>query len=161
MTMQPPPGAVILGLSGLNVPADQAAVQDAIRRVDPGALIWTDWAGGRIAVASAAPARALRDAVGAMGYQVRILAGDPRAKGTVAGMFGRMLLYAVIFGAIGLVGGVLLGLANSLFNPDCTRPGSSGNCAIGVGVFGLLFGAIGIPAGAVIGLIHGLVRLGR
>lgn len=159
--MQPPPGAVILGLSGLNVPADQAAVQDAIRRLDPAAQVWTDWAGGRIAIASAAPARALRDAVQAMGYQAQILAGDPRAKGTVVGMFGRMLLYAVIFCAIGLVGGVLLGLANSLFNPDCTRPGSSGNCAIGVGVFGLLFGAIGFPAGAVIGLVHGLVRLGR
>ncbi len=161
MNGQPPPGALILGIVGVRVPADQAAVQDSIRRIDPGAQVWTDWAGGRLAIVSSASATSLRDAVRAMGYQAEIQVGAAGRRGGVAGIFGRMLLYAVLGGLLGLAAGVVLGLANSAFNPDCTRPGSSGACAIGVGVFGFLLGALGIPAGAVVGIIHGLVRLGR
>jgi hypothetical protein len=47
-------------------------------------------------------------------------------------------------------------MANSLFNPECTRPGSSGNCAIGVGVFGGLGALLGAPLGLVAGLVAGL-----
>ncbi len=154
----PPPGATILGISGLRVPADQVAVQAAIRRADPSARIWTDWAEGKVAIASARPAAAFRDAVRALGYQAEIQAGTAGRR--TAGIFGRMLLYAVLGGVLGFCAGVVLGLANSALNPDCTRPGSSGGCAIGVGLLGMLFGALGIPAGALAGLIHGLVRPG-
>jgi hypothetical protein len=123
-------------------------------------MVWTDLAAGRVAVRSTAPVKALEEAVRAAGYATRVQAGDPGRRGTVAGIFGRILLYAVVGGAVGLAGGVLLGMANSLFNPSCVSAGS-GNCAIGVGVFGALFGAIGIPVGAFAGLVHGLVRLGR
>ena len=68
-----------------------------------------------------------------------------------------MLLYAVLLGVVGLLAGIGLGLANAMLNPECTRPGSSGGCAIGVGVFGMLLGALGLPAGAIAGLIHGLI----
>lgn len=161
MNAGPPPGAAILGIAGVRVPADQVAVQEAIRRLDPSARIWTDWAGGKVAIASARPAAAFRDAVRALGYRAEVQAGTAGGRGTAAGVFGRMLLYAVLGGVLGLFAGVLLGLANSVLNPDCTRPGSSGGCAIGVGLLGMLFGALGIPAGAVAGIVHGLVRLGR
>jgi hypothetical protein len=43
-----------------------AAAQAAILRCDPGALVWTDLAAGRIAVRSTAPVKALEDAVPAL-----------------------------------------------------------------------------------------------
>jgi hypothetical protein len=158
MSTEPPPDAVILGLSGLAGPQDQAAVHAAILRCDPAARIWTDRASGRVAVASAAPVAALRAAVQAAGYGAEVQRGAPGQRASVAGVFGRVLLWAVLGCVAGVVVGAGLGMANSLFNPDCTRPGSSGNCAIGVGVFGLLLGALGIPAGAVVGLVLGLAR---
>jgi hypothetical protein len=66
------------------------------------------------------------------------------------------VLYAAGGVALGLAVGVLFGMANSLFNPECTRPGSSGNCAIGVGVFGGLGALLGAPLGLVAGLVAGL-----
>ena len=160
MSPQPPPDALILGISGLRGPQDQAAAQAAILRCDPAARIWTDWPAGRVAVQSAAPAQALQDALRGAGYDSLVQRGAAGRRGTVGGIFGRVILYAVVGGVIGLVGGALLGMANSLFNPSCVSAGS-GNCAIGVGVFAALFGAVGVPAGALAGLVHGLVRLGR
>lgn len=160
MVAQPPPGAVILGITGARVSEDHDAVQAAIMRCDPTAQVWTDWPGGQVAVVSAVSAQRLQGAVAELGYGVTIR-GGPGSRGTVAGLFGRIILYAVILGILGLVGGVMLGLGNSMFNPECTRPGSSGNCAIGVGVFGILFAFLGLALGAVAGLVHGLVRMSR
>lgn len=160
MGMEPPRDAVILGVSGLRGPQEMAAARDAILRCDPAAEVWTDLAAGRIAVRSGVPEGALVQALRAAGYPAQVQARPPGRRGTVGGIFGRILFYAVAGGALGLAGGVLLGMANSLFNPSCVS-GGSGNCAIGIGVFGALFGAIGIPLGALAGLVHGLVRLGR
>ncbi|MEO3470709.1 hypothetical protein AAFN86_02500 [Roseomonas sp. CAU 1739] len=154
----PPPDAVILSITGLQGPADAAAVEAALRRGDPAVRLWTDWPRGLVAVQSAAPAKALCAAVQGAGFGVLVRGGAGAGRGSIAGIFGRMLLYAVLGAVAGLLLGIGLGLANSMFNPDCTRPGSSGGCAIGVGIFGLLFGCIGVPVGAVVGLIHGLVR---
>jgi hypothetical protein len=60
--------------------------------------------------------------------------------------------------AAGLVLGVVFGLGNSMLNPRCV---GSGNCAIGVGVFGGLGALVGLPLGAVAGLGLGLARFGR
>lgn len=154
MTSQPPPDAVILAITGLQGPADGAAVQAALLRCDPAARIWTDWPQALVAVQSAAPAKALCAAVQGAGYGV-LLRGGPAARGSVAGIFGRMLL----FGVLGLVGGLAIGVAfglgNSALNPNCR---GSGDCAIGVGLFGALGAFIGGPAGAVAGLIAGIAR---
>ncbi|MBW6396980.1 hypothetical protein KPL78_03925 [Roseomonas sp. HJA6] len=154
----PPPGAVVLSITGIQGPADAAAVQAALLRCDPAARLWTDWPQGLVAMETAAPAAMLRAAVQTAGYGVFQRSGPGAPRGSVGGIFGRMLLYAVLGAVLGLAAGVVLGLANSMLNPDCTRPGSSGGCAIGVGLFGMLFGALGVPAGAVAGLIHGIAR---
>lgn len=154
----PPPDAVILAITGLQGPADAAAVEAALRRCDPSARLWTDWPRGLVAVLSAAPAQALCAAVQGAGFGVLVQGGPAAGRGSIASIFGRMLLYAVLLGVVGLLAGIGLGLANAMLNPECTRPGSSGGCAIGVGVFGMLLGALGLPAGAIAGLIHGLIR---
>jgi len=153
----PPPDALVLSITGAHGPADAAKVEAALRRCDPGAQFWTDWPRGLVALRSAAPASALCAAVQGAGYGVLVRSG-PAARGSVAGILGRIILYAVLASVLGGVVGVGLGLANSMLNPDCTRPGSSGGCAIGVGLFGIGLGLLGIPVGAVAGLIHGLVR---
>ena len=156
----PPPNALILGVTGVLAPADAAAVEAALRRRDPTIRMWTDWPRGRVAIQSAATAKTLCAAVQGAGYGVLVQRADgrPANRGSIGGIFGRVLLYAVLGAVLGVAVGVCIGLGNSLLNPACTRPGSSGNCAIGVGVFGFLFGAGGLPLGAVIGLIHGLIR---
>lgn len=156
----PPPDALILALTGVQGPSDAAAVEAALRRRDPTIRLWTDWPRGRVAIQSAAPAKALCAAVQGAGYGVLVQGADgrPAGRGSISGISGRILLYAILGAVLGVAAGVALGIANSMLNPDCTRPGSSGNCAIGVGVFGFLFGAGGIPIGALVGLIHGLAR---
>lgn len=155
----PPPGAVVLAITGIEGPADAAAVQAALLRCDPAARLWTDWPQGLVAVESGAPAAMLRAAVQGAGYGVLQRSGPGTPRAGAGGVLGRMLLYAVLGAVLGVALGVGLGLANSMLNPDCTRPGSSGGCAIGVGLFGMLFGALGLPVGAIAGLVHGLVRL--
>ncbi len=156
----PPADALILAVTGVQGPADGAAVEAALRRRDPTIRMWTDWPRGRVAIQSAASVKTLCAAVQGAGYGVLVQRADgrPAARGSVGGIFGRILLYAVLGAVLGVALGVGVGLANSLLNPDCTRPGSSGNCAIGVGVFGFLFGAGGLPLGALAGLVHGLIR---
>lgn len=156
----PPPDAVFLGITGAEGPADAAAIEAALRRCDPSLLLWSDWPRGRVAVRSTAPAGALCAAVQGAGYGVLVqrVDGTPARRGSVAGIIGRVLLYAVLGGVAGVLAGVGLGLANAVLNPDCTRPGSSGGCAIGVGLFGIFLGLAGLPAGAILGLIHGVVR---
>lgn len=156
MTGLPPPDARVLAVSGVAGPRDQAAVLRAIAGCDPAARSWADWSQGMVAVATAAPAAALRDAVQAAGYGAAIVRTG--RGGGAASVVGRVILYAVLGGVAGVVLGAGLGMANSVLNPDCTRPGSSGNCAIGVGIFGVLLGFVGIPAGAIAGLVHGLAR---
>ena len=154
----PPPDAVILAITGVQGPADSAVVEAALKRCDPTVRLWTDWPRGLVAVQSAAPAQALCAAVQGAGFGVLVQGGAGTPRGSVGGIFGRMLLYAVLGAVAGVLLGIGLGLANAMFNPDCTRPGSSGGCAIGVGIFAMLLGGIGVPAGAMVGLIHGLIR---
>lgn len=154
----PPPGAVVLSVTGIRGPADAAAVQAALQRCDPAARFWTDWPQGLVAVESGVPAATLRAAVQGAGYGVLQRSGPGTPRISVGGVLARMLLYAVLGAVLGLALGVGLGLANTMLNPDCTRPGSSGGCAIGVGLFGMMFGALGLPAGAITGLVHGLAR---
>ena len=157
MTAQPPPDAVILSITGLQGPADATAVQAALMRCDPAARLWTDWPRSLVAVQSAAPARALCAAVQGAGYGV-LMQGGKRARGSIAGILARVLLFGLLGVVIGLALGIGLGMANSMLNPNCR---GSGNCAIGVGVFGGLGAIIGGPAGAVAGLLSGLARRWR
>jgi hypothetical protein len=148
---------VILAVSGLGGAAEQRAVLAAIAAVDPAAGTWVDAGRGLVAVRSGLGGRALAAALRRAGHPARVQGG--RRPG-VLGVLARVVLYGVAGLAIGLVLGVLFGIGNSLFNPDCTRPGSSGNCAIGVGVFGALGALLGAPLGLVAGLVSGLARRG-
>lgn len=156
MSALPPPDARVLAVPGLASPADREAVLRAIAARDPAARRWTDWPRGMVAVASAAPAAALRDAVRAASYPATILRTG--RGGRVASVLGRVILFAVLGGVLGVAVGAGLGIANSVLNPECTRPGNSGGCAIGVGIFAALLGMPGIPAGAMAGLADGLAR---
>jgi len=156
VTGGPPTDAVVLVVTGLRGPADLQRVLAAIMGADPAAMTWVDGPRGLVAVRSGLRARALRDAAARAGFGVRVQGGRPG----VGGVLLRTLLFAVGGIAVGLALGVLLGLGNSMFNPDCTRPGSSGNCAIGVGLFGGLGALLGGPIGLVAGLVSGLARRG-
>jgi len=151
----PPGDAYVLVLRDLRGPADHAAVEAAIRRCDPAARTWTDWSQGLIAIASAAPRHALLGAVQQAGF-----AAMPQRRPAAPIRAGGVLLRIVLGGVLGLVAGlalgVALGLGNSALNPNCS---GSGDCAIGVGVFGALAAMIGLPVGALAGL--GLARYGR
>jgi hypothetical protein len=151
---------LILAVTGVQGPPDAALVEAALKRRDPTIRLWTDWPRGCVAIQSAASAKSLCAAVQGAGYGVLVQRADgrPAGRGSIGGILGRMLLYAVLGAVLGVAVGVVIGLGNSLLNPDCSRPGSSGNCAIGVGVFGFLLGAIGLPVGVLAGLIHGLIR---
>ena len=157
MTAVPPSDALILAITGVEGLADAAAVRQALMRCDPAAQVWTDWPRALVAVQSAAPAKMLCAAVQAAGYGV-LVQGGPAARGSIAGIFGRILLYGLLGLAIGLALGVGFGMANSLLNPNCR---GSGNCAIGLGVFGALGAIIGLPSGAVVGLLSGVARRWR
>lgn len=154
MTAQPPPDAVVLAITGVEGPADAAAVQAALMRCDPAARLWTNWPQALVAVQSAAPAKALCAAVQGVGYGV-LVRGGPRRRGSIAGIFGRMLLFGVVGLVVGMGLGIAFALGNSMLNPGCR---GSGNCAIGLGVFGALGALIGGPAGVVAGLFAGLAR---
>ncbi|MBR0683322.1 hypothetical protein GXW74_22745 [Roseomonas eburnea] len=157
MTGHPPPDAVILAITGLHGPADGAAIRAALLRCDPAARLWTDWPRALVAVQSAAPPEALCAAVQGAGYGV-LVQGGPGARGSLAGIFGRVVLYGLLGLMGGMAIGIAIGLGNSMFNPNCR---GSGNCAIGVGVFGGLGAFVGLPAGAVVGLLAGLARRWR
>jgi hypothetical protein len=149
----PPPDAVILAVSGLQGPPEQRAAMAAIAAADPSAQSWVDGARGLLAVRSGLGGRALVAALRRAGFRARVQGG--RRHG-VLGVLLRVVLYTVGGIALGLLVGVLFGMGNSLFNPECTRPGSSGNCAIGVGVFGALGALLGAPLGLIAGLVAGL-----
>lgn len=153
----PPEGALVLVLRDLRGPADHAAVEAAIHRCDPAARTWVDWSQGLVAIASAAPHHALLGAVQQAGFAAM---PQRRAPGPIGagGVLLRIVLGAVLGLAAGLALGVVFGLGNSALNPNCV---GSGNCAIGVGVFGGLGALLGLPVGAVVGLGFGLARYGR
>lgn len=157
MNGAPPAGTVVLAVPGLRGPAEQAALLAAIAACDPAARCWTDWSRGLVAIASAMPAPTLLAGVRGAGFAATLAQGPARRPG-LAGVIGRVLLYAALGGVAGVALGAGLGMANAMFNPDCTRPGSSGGCAIGVGLFGILLGLAGVPVGAIAGLAHGLAR---
>lgn len=152
----PPPDAVILAVTGLQGPADAAAVDAALRRCDPSARLWTDWARGLVAVQSAAPAKALCAAVQGAGFGVLVQGGPGAPR---RGSIGKAIVLALVFGALGLVGGLVLGWIVGLgfyaANPECARPGS---CTLMAPVFSALGGLIGLPGGAVAGIVIGLAR---
>lgn len=152
----PPADAVILAITGLQGPADAAAVEAALRRCDPAARFWTDWPRGLVAVQSAAPAKALCAAVQGAGFGVRQQGGPGAGRG---GSIGKALLLALLFGVLGLFGGLVLGWVVGLgfyaANPECARPGS---CTLMAPVFAALGGLLGLPAGVIAGIVTGLAR---
>lgn len=148
----PPPDARTFAVSGLRGPAEAAAIAAALRRCDPVAQVWTDPAQGLVAVASLAPAKALAAAMAQAGFPARQTGGRP-------GSVGRALLFGVLLGLGGLVGGLVLGWVVGLglyaANPECGRPGS---CTLLAPVFAVLGAVIGGPVGLVAGLVLGGAR---
>ncbi len=148
----PPPDARTFAVSGLRGPAEAAAIAAALRRCDPVAQVWTDPAQGLVAVASAAPVKALAAAMTQAGFPARPTGGRP-------GSVGRALLFGVLLGLGGLVGGLVLGWVVGLglyaANPECGRPGS---CTLLAPVFAVLGAVIGGPVGLVAGLVLGGAR---
>ena len=156
LTGAPPPGAVFLAVHGLRGPADQAAVEAALRRADPAAGVWTNWPRGMVAVVSAAPAEALRLAVQDAGFLARQVAAeaalaDPRSAGAAIG-------HAIGFGFAGFVlgglGGGVAGLLNLALNPVCQSGGDAGGCAMGIPGFVVAAALLGAPAGVLLALLR-------
>lgn len=152
MTAAPPPDALTFAVSGLRGPAEAAAIAEAVRRSDPAAQVWIEPAQGLVAVASAAPVKALAAAMAQAGFPARPTGGRP-------GSVGRALLFGILLGVGGLAAGLVLGWVAGLglyaINPECSRPGS---CTMMAPVFAALGGAIGGPVGLIAGLVFGGAR---
>lgn len=148
MTAGPPPGARVLEVSGLAAPGAAGAVTAALRQADPAAGVWVDPARGLVAVASAAPDAAVRAALARAGCPARRRGG-----------VGGAVLFGMLFGVLGLFGGLVLGWVAGLglyaVNPECQRPGS---CTMLAPVLAFLGGVLGGPAGLIGGLVWGGVR---
>lgn len=148
MTDAPPPDARVYDVAGLDGPQRAAAITAALRRRDPAARCWTDPARGLVAVASGAPDSVVRAAIAEAGGT---LLGRERR-----GSLGRAILFGVLLGVCGLVGGLVLGWIVGLglyaVNPECHRPGS---CTLMAPVFAGLGALFGAPAGLVAGLVLG------
>lgn len=77
------------------------------------------------------------------------------------GSIGKAIVLALVFGALGLVGGShdgerVVGLGFYAANPrESARPGS---CTLMAPVFSALGGLIGLPGGAIAGIVIGLAR---
>lgn len=160
MTVTPPPGAVLLAVSGLRGAADQAAVLAAIRGRDQAAHVDADWPRGLLIVQSDQPPEALRLAVQDAGYIAAQLAHLPRevtARGVAAA-----LMRIIGFGFAGVVTGTLLGAVGAMaliaLDPTCAGSGNSGGCAMGIPLFAIGAGMIGGVVGVVLAVIRGLRR---
>ena len=156
MTPQPPPGAVVLVLSGLRGGMDHAAVRDAIERFDPAARIWTNWPEAMVAVETAAPPEALRAAVQDAGYiaAIRARLPAPREAGGTAARVVRVFGLTFAGFVLGTLAGAALGVGNVLLNPVCSSPGDSGACAMGIPAIALAGGMLGGPVGFLFALLR-------
>ena len=152
----PPPGAVLLSVSGLRGPEDHAAVLAAIRQRDPAAVVWTDWPRGLVAVQTDWPPEMLRVAVQDAGFIAAWLAHPPRevsARGAAAAVV-RVIGYGLAGFVLGALAGAALGIANVALNPVCGSPGDSGGCAMGIPMIAIGAGFLGAAAGAVVAVVR-------
>ena len=149
MSPAPPPGAVVLELSGLRGPADHAAVEAAIRGQDPGAGIWTNWPRGLVAIETAMPAEALRRAVQDAGFIAGLRAAgaslaDPRPLG---GMILRVVGFTFAGFVLGALAGAAIGIGSMALDPVCRAGTDSGGCAMGIPAFAIGAALLGAPLG--------------
>ena len=152
----PPPGAVLLSVSGLRGPEDHAAVLAAIRRRDPSAAVWTDWPRGLVAVQTEWPPEMLRVAVQDAGFIAAWLAHPPlevSARGAFAAVV-RVIGFGLAGFVLGTLAGAGLGIANVALNPACGSPGDSGGCAMGIPAMAIGAAVLGAAAGAVLAVVR-------
>lgn len=156
MTGAPPPGAVLLSVSGLRGPEDHAAVLAAIRRRDPSAVVWTDWPRGLVAVQTEWPPEMMRVAVQDAGFITAWLAHPPlevSARGAFAAIV-RVIGFGLAGFVLGGLIGAAFGIANVSLNPVCGSPGDSGACAMGIPVMVIGAGFLGAAVGAVVAIVR-------
>ncbi len=158
MNASPPPDAVILTVQGVRGSLDRMRVEQALKRGDPGAQVWTDWPGGRVAVKSSVPAERIRRAVQDAGF----IAAHANASAPVEPReVGRTILRVVGYSFAGFVLGTLVGAAIAIgvvmVDPACNLPGDSGGCAMGIPAIAIGAGMLGAP----IGFVLALIRRGR
>lgn len=159
MTVTPPPGAILLAVSGLRGAADQAAVRAAIRARDQAAHVDADWPRGLLVVQSDQPPEALRLAVQDAGFiaaRLTHLPAEVTARGAVA-----VVARVIGFGFGGFVLGTLLGVVGAMaliaLDSSCAGSGNAGGCAMGIPVFAIGAGMIG----GVLGVLLALFRILR
>jgi hypothetical protein len=145
----PPPSAVVLLLSGVRGGMDRVAVEEAIRRFDPAARLWTNWPQGMVAVETAAPAEALRMAVQDAGYIAGLRQGGAAAREPIDIGAAVVRVIGLTFAGfvLGTLFGAVLGIGNLVLNPVCGSPGDSGGCAMGIPAVAITAGMIGGPIG--------------
>ena len=160
MSVTPPPGAVLLAVSGLRGTADQAAVLAALRARDQAAHVDADWPRGLLVVQSDQPPEALRLAVQDAGFIAAQLTHLPREV-TARGVVG-VIMRIIGFGFTGVVSGTLLGALGAMalvaLDSSCAGSGNSGGCAMGVPVFAIGAGMIGGLLGVLLAVIRTIRR---
>lgn len=153
MSALPPPSAVVLLLSGVRGGMDRVAVEEAIRRFDPAARLWTNWPQGMVAVETAAPAEALRMAVQDAGYIAGLRQGGAalREPLDIGAAVVRVIGLTFAGFVLGTLAGAVFGIGNLVLNPAC-GPGDSGGCAMGIPAVAIAAGMIGAPIGLALAL---------
>lgn len=133
-----------------------AAVEAAMRRLDPDATVFAAPPEPFIDVTTTASTADVLEAIQSCGFiAAPAAAGRPVLRGrnifaVLGAALGAALLGAILIPILTLLGMLLL----TAFDPVCGTPGDSGGCAMGVA--SIVLGAV--PVGAGLGLLFGIYR---
>jgi hypothetical protein len=153
----------LLRITGVRDPAASAAVAAALHAHDPNCRISGEWRDDLVEISSASTPETLVAVLRDAGFVAIPLQARPRPTDVrgIAGLAGRTVLFAVL----GLVGGAILGLvagiANDMFSPECHSAHDEGACAMGIVTFPVGFAVIGAMAASIVTVVRGALRLYR
>jgi hypothetical protein len=155
LTGAPPPDAVVLSVQGVRGALDRMRVEQALRRDDPAAQLWTNWPEGLVAVSSVRPAEALRQAVQDAGFIAALRHGLPSAPERGIGeMILRVIGFTFTGFVLGGLAGAAFGIAVLMLDPSCNGPGDSGGCAMAIPMIAIGASMLGAPVGFVLAFLH-------
>lgn len=155
LTGAPPPDAVVLSVQGVRGALDGMRVEQALRGIDPGAQLWTNWPEGLVAARSVQPAEALREAVQDAGFIAALRLGIPAAPERGIGeMILRVIGFTFAGFVLGGLAGAAFGIAMLMLDPSCNAPGDSGGCAMGIPMIAIGASMLGAPVGFVLAFLR-------
>jgi copper chaperone CopZ len=146
-----------------------AAIETAVRNIDPAAAVAVSMSAGLANIRSAAPAERIRQAIEARGFiaeptdrafPLRQAKTKVAARGLLD-VVGRALLLGLVCAFLVPVVTFVVLFVLQHFDRKCGTPGDSGGCTMGLVSATILSIAPGAILGFLIALVHGVLRLGN